>query len=149
MQDLYNAVRGTGAVNLVLVAGLDRAYDLSGAIQDYALNGFNIVYDSHIYVHWHNTQADIDANVGTVATKFPVAVTELGSYDCSTNLTWPLLQYLYAPMGSSSNRISWTASRWNSPGSCGEPSVIADWSGTPLSGQGQLIHDALVHLHNH
>lgn len=25
-----------------------------------------------------------------------------------------------------------------------EPSVLADWSGTPLAGQGQLIHDTLA-----
>ena len=112
----------------------------------YALSGYNVAYDTHVYVQWHNTYSDLDANVGAIAKQFPVTATELGSTDCSTNITSPLLQYLYAPMGISADRISWTVWSWNDPGSCSQPSLIADWSGTPLPGQGQLIHDALAML---
>ena len=146
MQALYNAVRSTGATNLTLIPGLDWAYDLSGMLGGYALKGTNIAYDKHIYVQWHSTQSDLDAHVGQVAQRYPVTATELGSTDCSTNLTWPLLQYLYAPLGIASDRISWAVWSWNDPGSCSQPSLIADWNGTPLAGQGQLIHDVLGYL---
>jgi hypothetical protein len=39
--------------------------------------------------------------------------------------------------------MSWTIWSWNNPGNCGQPSVLADWDGTPLPGQGELIHRAL------
>ncbi len=41
---------------------------------------------------------------------------------------------------------SWTIWSWNAPGSCSQPSVIADMNGTPLAGQGQLIHDTFMAL---
>lgn len=146
MQTLLDAVRSTGANNLVLAAGLDWAYDLSGVINGYALTGSNIAYDSHIYVQWHNTAADWDSHVGEVAQQYPVTVTELGSVDCSTTYTAPLLKYLSAPMGIAADRISWTIWSWNAPGQCSQPSVIADWMGTPLAGQGALVHDTLATL---
>jgi hypothetical protein len=146
MQGLYDAVRSTGARNLVLVAGLDWAYDLSGVVHGYALRGFNIAYDTHIYIQWHATTTDWNVHVGAVAASYPVTATELGSIDCSTVVSAPLLQYLDAPMGISANRISWAVWSWNSPGQCSQPSLIADWSGTPLAGQGRLVHDSLAAL---
>jgi aryl-phospho-beta-D-glucosidase BglC (GH1 family) len=146
MQTLYDAIRLTGAQNLVLVSGLDWAYDLSGVDSGYALNGTNIVYATHVYTAWHNTVADWDRHFGAVAQHHPVAVTEFGSTDCSTPRTQALLQYLYAPDGVAADRISWTMWGWNSPGDCSQPSIISDWNGTPMHGQGQLIHDALANL---
>jgi hypothetical protein len=146
MQTLLDAVRRTGAANLVLAAGLDWAYDLSGVLHGYALSGTNVAYDSHIYTHWHSTTADWDSHVGIVAQSRPVTVTELGSTDCSTAVTAPLLRYLSAPMGIPADRISWAVWSWNSPGSCSQPSLIADWQGTPLAAQGSLIHAKLASL---
>jgi endoglucanase len=143
MQQLYNAVRASAPSTLVLVAGLDWAYDLSGVTNGFALAGTNVAYDTHVYVRWHYTTTDWDAHFGGVTKAFPVTATEFGSTDCSTTVTSPLLGYLDAPMGVSANAISWAIWSWNSPGSCGQPSVVADWSGTPLAGQGQLVHDAL------
>jgi hypothetical protein len=146
MQTLLDTVRHTGAKNLVLAAGLDWAYDVSGAVNGYALHGANVAYDSHIYTYWHHTTADWDAHVGSVAKSYPVTVTELGSTDCSTAVTGPLLNYLSAPMGIAADRISWSVWSWNSPGSCSQPSLLADWSGTPLAGQGSLVHATMASL---
>jgi endoglucanase len=140
MQQLYNAVRAQGAENLVLVAGLDWAYDLSGVGAGYALSGNNIAYDTHIYTAFHDTVADWDQHVGYLTATHPVTATEFGSDDCSTAVTSQLLSYLQA------KGISWTIWGWSAPGSCTQPSVLADWSGTPLAGQGQLIHDTLAAL---
>ena len=52
MQALLDAVRGTGARNVVLVGGLDYAYDLSGIANGFALEekgGNGIIYSTHIY----------------------------------------------------------------------------------------------------
>jgi endoglucanase len=146
MQQLLDAVRGTGAQNLVLAAGLDWAYDLSGVGNGYALSGANVAYDTHVYVQYHNTVADWNAHFGFLAARYPVTATEFGSIDCSTNVTLPLLQYFYAPEGIAADRISWTVWSWNSPGQCSQPSLLASWKGVPLSGQGALIHSALAYL---
>jgi hypothetical protein len=146
MQTLLDAVRHTGATNLVLAAGLDWAYDLSGVVHGYALSATNVAYDSHIYTHWHSTTADWNRHVGIVAQSQPVTVTELGSTDCSATVTAPLLRYLSAPMGIAADRISWAVWSWNSPGSCSQPSLIADWRGTPVGGQGSLIHATMASL---
>jgi hypothetical protein len=146
MQQLYDAVRAQGARNLVLIGGLDWAYDLSGVSSGYAIVGENIAYDTHVYTRWHNTTADWDAHFGNLTATHPVTSTEFGSTDCSSADTSSLLRYFAAPGGRSGDRISWTAWSWNEPGSCSQPSLIADWSGTPLAGQGQLVHDALAAL---
>jgi hypothetical protein len=146
MQQLLSAVRGVGARNLVLVAGLDWAYDLSGVLRGYALRGSGVAYDTHVYTQWHLTSSDWDAAFGSVAARYPVTATEFGSIDCGTTYTYPLLQYFYAPEGVGADRISWTVWSWNAPGSCSQPSLLASWAGVPLPGQGQLIHDALGYL---
>jgi hypothetical protein len=146
MQTLYDAVRGTGAQNLVLVPGLDWAYDLSGVVSGYALSGANIAYDTHIYTKYHSTTSDWDQHFGAVAAQYPVTATELGTTDCSSDQTKALLQYLYAPDGNGSDRIGWTIWGWSAPGECDQPSVLSDWGGSPLSSQGQLVHDMLAWL---
>jgi hypothetical protein len=144
MQQLYDAVRSTGAENLVLVAGLQYAYDLSGVATGYALTGTNIAYDTHVYTAFHSTVADWDKSFGIVTDRFPVVATEFGSDDCSTKDSARLLTYFAAPMGKPANRMGWTIWGWSNPGNCLQPSVIADWEGTPLGDQGTMIKQALL-----
>ena len=49
MQQLYDTVRATGANNLVVIDGLDWAYDLSG-VPARRIEGSNILYATHAYV---------------------------------------------------------------------------------------------------
>jgi aryl-phospho-beta-D-glucosidase BglC (GH1 family) len=143
MQRLLDTVRRQGASNLVLVGGLDWAYDLSGVGNGYALRGSDVAYDTHVYTRWHSTEADWDRHFGFLTARVPVTATEFGSTDCSTDVTRRLLDYFDAPMGNPANRMSWTIWAWNDPGTCSQPSLLADWDGTPLAGQGQLIRDRL------
>jgi hypothetical protein len=140
MQRLLSVVRAAGAQNLVLAAGLDWAYDLSGVGQGWALSGANVAYDTHVYTQWHNTVADWDGAFGFLTASVPVVSTEFGSTDCSVSVTSPLLSYFAA------HGMSWTIWSWNAPGECSQPSVLADWSGTPLGGQGALIQQTLAAL---
>jgi endoglucanase len=143
MQQLYDAVRRQGARNLVLVGGLDWAYDLSGVAGGYALSATNLAYDTHVYTRWHAAAADWDAHFGLLTGRYPVVSTEFGSSDCSTQDSLRLVQYFDAPMGRPENRMSWTIWSWNNPGSCAQPSIIADWNGTPMPGQGEMIKTLL------
>jgi endoglucanase len=143
MQKLYNTVRKRAPKNVVLIGGLDWAYDLSGVGKGYAISGTNIVYDTHVYTQWHNTTSDWDQHFGYLTKSKPVSATEFGSIDCKADVTKRLVDYFDAPMGRVENRMSWTIWSWNSPGECSQPTVLADWDGTPLADQGKLIYERL------
>ncbi len=78
MQRLVEAVRETGARNIVIAGGLDWAYDLSGIANGFALTesgGNGIVYSTHIYP-W---KRDWAGKVLLVADKHPIFVGEVGA----------------------------------------------------------------------
>jgi len=78
MQALVNAVRGTGAKNIIVAGGLEYAYNLTGIVNGYALDdkgGDGIVYATHFY-NWHHGWS---AHFMAVAAKYPVLVGETGA----------------------------------------------------------------------
>jgi aryl-phospho-beta-D-glucosidase BglC (GH1 family) len=152
MQALYNAVRGTGAPNLVIIGGLNWAYDLSG-VTLYPINGTNIAYATHPYSNKAGTSnyttggpapSDWDQKFGNLARSYPVIATEFGNSDCSTPYYNVFTTY------AASKGISWTAWAWyyggwadpNSGAACGFPTILADWNGDP-SNVGQIIKSAM------
>jgi hypothetical protein len=79
MQALLDAIRATGAENIVVADGLDYGYDLSGVIKDYALQerpgGNGIMYSSHIYPwkkNWRENTLD-------AAAKYPIFIGEVAT----------------------------------------------------------------------
>lgn len=76
MQQLYDAVRGTGANNLVIVGGLDYAYDLT-CVKTYPLTGTGIIYNTHPYFNFNpkGTPADWDTYFGFLLPDHPVMAT--------------------------------------------------------------------------
>ena len=78
MQGLLDAVRGTGARNIVIAGGLDWGYDLSGVVGGYALQertgGNGIMYSSHIYP-W---KTDWQHHTLAAAEKYPIFIGEVG-----------------------------------------------------------------------
>ena len=134
MQELYDAVRSTGAENLVLVGGLDYAYDLSG-VPAHRVEGYNIVYVTHPYDFNTKQPASWDEDWGFLADTDPIFVTEFGSFDCNPSYSQQLISY------AEQRGLSWSAWAWY-PGGCGFPALIEDWSGTP-SATGQVVKTAL------
>ena len=135
MQQLYDAVRGAGADNLVVVGGLNFAFDLSG-VPSHRVSGYNIAYATHPYAVTGREPDKWDASFGFLAATDPIIVTEFGTFDCSTDYYSMLLAY------ANQHAISWTAWAWYN-GGCGFPAVIADWSGTP-NAPGMVIKTALA-----
>ncbi|HEX9109683.1 MAG TPA: glycoside hydrolase family 5 protein [Longimicrobiales bacterium] len=135
MQQLYDAVRSTGAENLVLVGGLDWGYDLSGVPQ-HRIAGHNIVYSTHPY-EW---KSDWQARAFFLAASDPIFMGEFGAAKCATK------PYDDAIALADRNRVSWTAWAWWSgqPSQiCGFPTILADWNGTP-SVMGAVVKAALA-----
>lgn len=126
MQALVDAVRATGAKNVLLVGGLDWAYDLSGVLDGYVLQdrkGNGLVYSAHIYP-W---KSDWDGKVGRVAKIAPVFVGEVGGepedgkYDMGV-FAPKILDWMDA------NRLHWTAWCFH-PGAT--PRMLKDWTYAP------------------
>ncbi len=137
IQALVNAVRNTGATNLVIVAGMDWGFDLS-QIAQYPITGSNVVYDTHPYPYAEKQPQSWDAAFGKMSAQYPVISAESGEYDCGTSYMSQLLAYFDA------HQISWTAWAWISQGDpCGYPQLITDYRGTPAPGMGQLIYTRL------
>jgi endoglucanase len=151
MQQLYDAVRGAGAKNLVLIGGTHWGYFLDG-VPTHRVNGYNIVYSAHPY-DWPDKQPDTwESSFGMLTATDPVIIGEFGAYDCSK------LSYYRAVLDYADRKgMSWIAWAWWTPPPvsagysaaqraeeiCHFPALITDWDGTP-SGSGQLIKERLA-----
>lgn len=142
MQQMYNTVRNAGFNNLVIMGGLNFAYDLSG-VPNNRPQGFGIVFATHPYDFSGKQPADWPTGFGFLTATDPVIATEGGDFNCTSGYTTQLVDYLDAPSGDITRRAGFTGWAWNSPGSCGFPSIINDFNGTP-STMGQPEHDHMV-----
>ncbi len=145
MQKLLDAVRETGARNIVIVGGLDWAYDLSGIAKGFGLTeegGNGIVYSTHIYP-W---KRDWAGKVLLVAEKHPIFVGEVGADAKKMTFipaeaqedaeTWvPEMLGLIQKY-----KLHWTAFSFHTSAS---PVMLKDWEFTPTSYWGQPAKDAL------
>lgn len=137
MQAVVNAVRNTGATNLVLVAGMDWGFNLS-LIGTYRISGSNVVYDTHPYPYAEKLPPGWDTAFGNISNTYPVMSAESGEYDCGTSYMSQLLSYFDA------HHIGWLAWAWVVQGApCGYPQLIQDYRGTPVPGMGQLVYARL------
>ncbi len=140
LQDLYNAVRATGAGNLVTASGLNWANDISGAVNGYALTGTGIIYETHIYP-WDGYWA---AYVGCTANKYPVMVGEVahpgqttypgipGSFEDYPTWNPKIMDFMDERL------LNWTSwAFYPSSGPPGLPSMLTDWNFTPNTWWGQ------------
>ncbi len=135
MQELYDTVRATGADNLVIIGGLRWAYDLSG-VPAHRIQGYNIVYASHVYDYGDKQPSVWDQDWGFLTATDPVIVTEFGSSaNCSGSWNQQVIDYAAA------RGVSWTGWAWF-PGGCQFPALIDNWAGTP-SAAGQVVKAAL------
>jgi hypothetical protein len=134
MQKLVDTVRGTGATNLALVAGVNWGYDLSQVLANH-INGANIVYDTHPYPYQNKGPATWDTAFGNLSASVPVISAESGEYDCGSSYEQQLLTYFDA------HRMSWVAWAWAVQGTgCGYPLLIQDALGAPSPGFGQYVY---------
>jgi endoglucanase len=146
MQKLVDAVRGTGARNIVLAGGLDWGYDLSGVANGFTLDqrdGNGIIYGSHIYP-W---KKDWKTKVLAAAEKYPVLVGEVG---CDVR-PMPFEKYgpredltVWAPdmIGFMQKyKLHWTAFSFHPAAT---PVMITGWDYTPTPVWGALVKDALA-----
>jgi len=137
MQELYDTVRGEGAQNLVVIGGLENAYDLSG-VPSFRVKGENIAYATHPYDFPNKSASDWPSAWGFLAKTDPVIVTEFGVTNGSCDASYDSQVISY----SDSVGASWTGWAWYVK-DCSFPSLITDWNGTP-SAAGAVVRAALA-----
>lgn len=148
-QQLYDAVRGTGAQNVCIVGGLDYGYDLSFVNPNFCVNGTNIVYCSHPYnakgqPGYAGGGGTFQQNYQGILGNFPLIFTEFG---CNSKSYYPngyneiysnILAFVNA------NKVHYSAfAWWVESGNPHFPCLIQDWDGTALYG-GINVHDDIV-----
>jgi endoglucanase len=137
MRALVELVRQYAPDNVIIVPGTNWGYDLSGITSGFAVADKNIVYDTHPFDHSNKQPSDWSRAFGHAATQYAVIAGEFGSYDCATHYNDQAITYF------ATRQISWLAWSWQT-GSCGGPSLLADWSGAPSIPYGSYIKQRML-----
>ncbi|MFK4084968.1 cellulase family glycosylhydrolase [Kribbella sp. NPDC020789] len=132
MQDLVDAVRATGATNLLMLGGLEWANDMREWAAHKPVDPLN-----NIAASWHAysfnacaTESCWDSQVAPLAQQVPVVIGEFGQDNCGFDYMQRLVDWADA------HAMSYLAWTWN-PWGCSTGAVlIKDWTGTPEPGVG-------------
>jgi endoglucanase len=130
MQALVNAVRGTGATNVLMLAGLEWANDLTGWLAHEPTDP-----DHDLAASWHSynfnacsTPSCWTSQIAPVIAKVPVITGEIGENDCADTYVNPLMSWL------DSEHASYLAWAWNTDFNCASgPGLITSYDGTPTA----------------
>ena len=154
MPGLVDAIRATGAKNVIIAGGINWAYEVGGILEGRALAdpvGRGIVYAVHPYPHAYErlgreTITQWAARMEPFAQRFPIIVAEFGSIEAK----WPF------PKGWNTNDEKWNremldvleAHRWNWAAwdfhVTAWPCLISDWNYTPTPQFGVWVKQALA-----
>lgn len=145
MQRLVDAIRSTGAGNIVIAGGLSWSNDLSGVVKGFALDdgdGNGIMYSWHTY-NWHTGWAE---KVLPTAAAFPIFLGEVGADDKKMDFipeasqekpaTWvpDMLGFIQQ------HRINWTGWCFHPAAT---PRMLLDWDYAPTPFWGAPAKEAL------
>ncbi|MEU5872182.1 cellulase family glycosylhydrolase [Glycomyces sp. NPDC047369] len=140
MQDLVDAVRDTGATNMLMVSGLEWTNDM----REWLAYMPNDPLDN-IAASWHAysfnrcvTESCWDAEIAPLMQEVPVVLGEFGQDDCAFDYMQRLVDWADA------NGMSYLAWTWNPWGCTSGAVLIKDWSGTPEPGVGEGYRNHLL-----
>ena len=113
MQELVDAVRGSGATNVIMLGGVQYASGLSHWLANKPVDPLNNLAASwHIYnFSWCTTPACWDANAAPVAQQVPLVLGELGQDDHNSAFVNSLMDWMDAHQGS---YLAWVWDVWGS-----------------------------------
>jgi endoglucanase len=136
MQQLLDAVRGTGATNVVMVAGPQYAGDLDRWLEYEPTDPLHQLAAS-IHIYWKSpsepeyspcwSSSCWSEVLAPLSVQVPIVVGELGELDCGDTLYPPLLEF------ADRYGISYLAWAWFVGSCAAEPSLISSYSGTPTA----------------
>lgn len=146
MQQLVDAVRGTGATNVILTGGQGYSNNLSGYMTHQPndpLSQLGVawhVYSNNGYTDVSSTGTTTSTMLAAVAVSRPVAITEIGDVDgAGTSASFAQKILPWADAGGYSY-LGWTWNVWNQSSN----DLITDTSGTPTQGFGVYFKSHLT-----
>ncbi len=137
MRDLVAAIRAVTPATIFIVDGLSWGYDLSGIDAAHLIQDPNVVYGTHPFDYASKAPGLWDHDFGNFAAQHPVIAGEFGAYDCGTGYIQQAISYF------EQHKMSRLAGAWN-VGTCSGPSLLSDWSGTPVAPYGTFIQQAML-----
>jgi hypothetical protein len=140
MQSLVNAVRATGATNVIMIPGIAFTNDLSQWLAFKPTDS-----TGNLMATWHSynfnacvTQSCWDSQIGTVARQVPVVAAEIGQNTCAHDYIDQVMAW------ADTNGVGYAAWTWNPWGVCNSVGnvLILDTNGTPTAtfGEGFRAH---------
>ncbi|WUH93414.1 cellulose binding domain-containing protein [Streptomyces sp. NBC_00433] len=129
MQDMLDAVRGTGAQNVVLLGGLAYSNDLTGWLAHEPTDPTgNLAAAVHVYnFNSCANSACWDSQLAPVAAKVPLVAGEMGENTCAHSFVDGFMNWLDA------HRLSYLGWTWNTWDCSSGPSLISAYDGTPTA----------------
>jgi hypothetical protein len=129
MQSLVNAIRATGATNIIMVPGVQYTNVLDSWLTYKPTDPLN-----NLAASWHSyagqvcsTQSCWESMVQPVISSVPVIAGEIGENDCQDIYINPLMTWLDTNGG---NYLAWA---WDTYDCSSFPSLVSDYSGTPTN----------------
>ncbi len=148
MQTLLDAVRETGARNVVIAGGLDWSYDMSGFLEGKQLadpTGNGVIYANHTYPFKGDTVEKWIAKMEKATKALPVIVSEFGAEGrpgTGPNRKERGEEWVRRVLAAlEDHNWSWTA--WDLHPAAG-PRLISDWKYTPTPTFGKWVKEALL-----
>ncbi|HEY9325311.1 MAG TPA: cellulase family glycosylhydrolase [Candidatus Limnocylindria bacterium] len=143
MQTLVNAVRGTGATNVIAFGGVQFGGTLSRWREFRPIdpqNALAVAWHTYNWT-WCVTVACYESNVGVVAAEVPVIATEIGNDQCDAAWLNALMDWL------DGRQIGYLAWAWHSflAADCSSIKLVLDYAGTP-SQYGEIYRSHLAGL---
>ncbi|WP_328346768.1 cellulase family glycosylhydrolase [Micromonospora sp. NBC_00421] len=133
MQDLVDAVRATGATNLLMIGGLEWANDMREWLT-YRPNDplHNIAASWHAYsFNACATESCWDSQIAPLTQHVPIVIGEFGQDNCAFDYMRQLVNW------ADEHDLSYLAWTWNPWGCTSGAVLIKDWAGTPEPGIGE------------
>jgi hypothetical protein len=145
MQSMLDAVRSTGANNVVMAGGLTWSNDLTGWLSHKPVDP-----DHNLAASWHSYNFNAcskescwNSQIAPVAARVPLIAGEIGENDCGTSYITPLTKWMDSK---SASYLAWT---WNADYNCASgPGLITNYNGQPTAygaGYEAHIHPAAQH----
>ena len=131
MQQMVNAVRSTGANNVLMLGGEEYSNDLTSWLQYKPTDP-----DNNLVASWHSynfntcsSQSCWTSQIAPVIASVPVVAGEIGENDCAGTYIDPLTTWLESE---NTSFLAWTWDDWSGGCSSG-PTLITDYTGTPTN----------------
>lgn len=140
MQQIVNAIRDTGATNVITLSGLATAHDLSGLLANLPTDP-----QHQLAATFHNYQRALqsptgcgpscwDTTIASVAAQIPVLTDELGQTECQANYSDYVTQYMNWADAHGVSYFPWGWFVYNGDNGCTNNhfySMLTNLNGTP------------------